>query len=169
MYVTHHRATTLGRGPIQYVEIDLCQTLRLIRIITGQQRVTLLGHSLGGALSCAVAAVMPDYVDGVIHVCQVSNANCLAGHILLTCAIPPSPVLQFLDCGPVRFPSPEKAHLAAPASAGPLHPDQAVVPAASVGPAHARDRPAAAAHAVHHQLAAWYGPRRARRIQLCRH
>jgi pimeloyl-ACP methyl ester carboxylesterase len=52
----------------QFVEVDLCQALRLVSHVTGHARVVLLGHSLGAALACATAAALPDLVSAVVCV-----------------------------------------------------------------------------------------------------
>ena len=49
----------------------------MIERVGEHPRVVLLGHSLGGALSCAAASAHPQYIEGVVHV------RC--GTLFLTC------------------------------------------------------------------------------------
>ncbi|KAI8820984.1 uncharacterized protein EV422DRAFT_48298 [Fimicolochytrium jonesii] len=51
----------------EYVEVDIPSALSTIKRIGGYSKVYLIGHSMGGALSCAVAGLYPDDVAGVIH------------------------------------------------------------------------------------------------------
>jgi pimeloyl-ACP methyl ester carboxylesterase len=51
----------------EHVEVDVPCAIRHIKSI-GHQKVYLIGHSMGGAISCAVAGFIPDDVAGIVHV-----------------------------------------------------------------------------------------------------
>lgn len=66
----------MPRSCYEYVEIDLCQAVRLATLVSGHEKLTVIGHSLGGALSCSVAAIMPEFIDGVVHVRKCISFIC---------------------------------------------------------------------------------------------
>ncbi|KAJ3280175.1 hypothetical protein HK104_000855 [Borealophlyctis nickersoniae] len=51
----------------EYVEIDIPSAIDVIKRIGPYEKVYLIGHSMGGALSCAVAGLHPNDVAGVVH------------------------------------------------------------------------------------------------------
>ncbi|KAJ3021739.1 hypothetical protein HKX48_007908 [Thoreauomyces humboldtii] len=51
----------------EYVDVDIPSAINMIKQIGGYSKVYLIGHSMGGALSCAVAGICPDDIAGVIH------------------------------------------------------------------------------------------------------
>ncbi|KAI8593497.1 Alpha/Beta hydrolase protein [Geranomyces variabilis] len=55
-------------GMREYVEVDIPSAIQMIKRLGGYKQVYLIGHSMGGALSCAVAGICPEDVAGVIHV-----------------------------------------------------------------------------------------------------
>ncbi|KAJ3179896.1 hypothetical protein HDU87_002464 [Geranomyces variabilis] len=54
-------------GMREYVEVDIPSAIQMIKRLGGYKQVYLIGHSMGGALSCAVAGICPEDVAGVIH------------------------------------------------------------------------------------------------------
>ncbi|KAJ3037020.1 hypothetical protein HDV00_002153 [Rhizophlyctis rosea] len=65
------QARRMGSRPAasmrEYVEVDIPCALNAIKMIGGYQRIFLVGHSMGGALSCATAGLWRSDVAGVIH------------------------------------------------------------------------------------------------------
>ncbi|KAJ3195009.1 hypothetical protein HK101_001337 [Irineochytrium annulatum] len=51
----------------EHVEVDVPSAIDLIKIVGSHEKVYLIGHSMGGAISCAVAGFMPDDVAGIVH------------------------------------------------------------------------------------------------------
>lgn len=54
-------------GLSEYVDVDIPSAIHAITRISGCEKVFLIGHSLGGALCCAVAGAHPHLVSGVVH------------------------------------------------------------------------------------------------------
>ncbi|KAJ3035296.1 hypothetical protein HDU99_010605, partial [Rhizoclosmatium hyalinum] len=50
----------------EHIEIDVPSAIAAIKRI-GHEKVYLIGHSMGGAISCAVAGHIPHDVAGVVH------------------------------------------------------------------------------------------------------
>ncbi|KAJ3131047.1 hypothetical protein HK100_006921 [Physocladia obscura] len=63
-------ATALGaQSPAfitEHIEFDVPAAIAAIKRM-GHEKVYLIGHSMGGAISCAVAGYIPDDVAGVVH------------------------------------------------------------------------------------------------------
>ncbi|KAJ3084512.1 hypothetical protein HK102_000631, partial [Quaeritorhiza haematococci] len=55
----------------EYVESDIPSAIACIKAITAHQKVYIIGHSMGGLLSCAFAGMSPEDVCGVVHVAGV--------------------------------------------------------------------------------------------------
>ena len=51
----------------EHIEYDVPDAIRFIKQL-GHEKVFLVGHSLGGAISCAVAGLIPGDIAGVVHV-----------------------------------------------------------------------------------------------------
>ncbi|KAI9092159.1 hypothetical protein DFS34DRAFT_311830 [Phlyctochytrium arcticum] len=51
----------------EYVEVDIPSAIAFVKKHGGYDKVYLIGHSMGGALSCAVAGHLPNDVAGVVH------------------------------------------------------------------------------------------------------
>ncbi|KAJ3109430.1 hypothetical protein HDU97_006675 [Phlyctochytrium planicorne] len=64
-------AVRLGSRPPaflkEHVEVDVPSAIRFIKSIGKYDKVYLIGHSMGGAISCAVAGHVPDEVAGIVH------------------------------------------------------------------------------------------------------
>jgi pimeloyl-ACP methyl ester carboxylesterase len=69
------RSRALGSPPAasfdDHVDRDLPSALDAIRAETGERRAFLVGHSLGGAVACAVAGRHPELVRGVVSLAGV--------------------------------------------------------------------------------------------------
>ncbi|RKO83561.1 Alpha/Beta hydrolase protein [Blyttiomyces helicus] len=50
-----------------HVEVDLPSAIAFVKAVGPYEKVYLIGHSLGGALSCAVAGMCPEDIAGVVH------------------------------------------------------------------------------------------------------
>lgn len=50
----------------EHVESDVPSAINLIKSI-GHEKVYLIGHSMGGAISCAVAGFIPQDIAGIVH------------------------------------------------------------------------------------------------------
>ncbi|KAJ3046456.1 hypothetical protein HK097_000847 [Rhizophlyctis rosea] len=51
----------------EYVEHDIPDAIQAIKAIGGHRKVYLIGHSMGGALSCAAAGLWANDIAGVVH------------------------------------------------------------------------------------------------------
>ncbi|KAI8854550.1 Alpha/Beta hydrolase protein [Chytridium lagenaria] len=64
-------ALSLGSKPPaflkEHVEVDVPSAIKFIKCIGPYEKVYLIGHSMGGAISCAVAGHVPDEVAGIVH------------------------------------------------------------------------------------------------------
>ncbi|KAI8620843.1 hypothetical protein BC830DRAFT_1096917 [Chytriomyces sp. MP71] len=56
----------------EHIEVDVPSALRYIQRL-GHEKVYLIGHSMGGAVSCAVAGAYPNLVAGVVHLAGLYN------------------------------------------------------------------------------------------------
>ncbi|KAJ3292783.1 hypothetical protein HDU76_007132 [Blyttiomyces sp. JEL0837] len=56
----------------EHVEIDVPSAIKFIKNI-GHEKVYLIGHSMGGAISCAVAGFIPEDVAGIVHLAGLYN------------------------------------------------------------------------------------------------
>ncbi|KAI8810098.1 Alpha/Beta hydrolase protein [Cladochytrium replicatum] len=54
-------------GLVEHVEVDIPSAIRMVKSIGRCEKVYLIGHSMGGALSCAVAGVLPNDIAGIVH------------------------------------------------------------------------------------------------------
>ncbi|KAJ1550632.1 hypothetical protein HK096_005873 [Nowakowskiella sp. JEL0078] len=81
----------------EYVEIDIPSTIRFIQSLGSHEKVYLVGHSLGGALSCAVASLMPNEIAGIVHLAGLYNPRVPVLSILniLVNSAYPSPWLPY--------------------------------------------------------------------------
>ncbi|KAJ3102480.1 hypothetical protein HDU96_009613 [Phlyctochytrium bullatum] len=65
------QAMRLGSRPPaflkEHVEIDVPSAINFIKAVGNYEKVYLIGHSMGGAISCAVAGHVPDDVAGIVH------------------------------------------------------------------------------------------------------
>ncbi|KAI9005414.1 hypothetical protein BC832DRAFT_592524 [Gaertneriomyces semiglobifer] len=50
-----------------FIEIDIPSAIRFVKSLGPYNKVYLIGHSMGAALSCAVAGLYPEDVAGVVH------------------------------------------------------------------------------------------------------
>lgn len=90
----HGRSRHLGARPpkhlAEYVREDLPAALREVRSLVGARRVFLIGHSLGGLISYAVAPALGDAVAGVVtlgspyHFTRGSRALSAMGSLVLS-------------------------------------------------------------------------------------
>ncbi|KAJ3219391.1 hypothetical protein HDU67_001610 [Dinochytrium kinnereticum] len=51
----------------EHVEVDVPSAIKFIKTIGRYEKVYLIGHSMGGAISCAVAGHIPDDIAGIVH------------------------------------------------------------------------------------------------------
>ncbi|KAJ3065277.1 hypothetical protein HDU98_011340 [Podochytrium sp. JEL0797] len=51
----------------EHIEVDVPSAIAFIKAKYNHEKVYLVGHSMGGAISCAVAGYMPHSIAGVVH------------------------------------------------------------------------------------------------------
>ncbi|TPX65534.1 hypothetical protein SpCBS45565_g05105 [Spizellomyces sp. 'palustris'] len=83
----------------EYVEVDIPSAISVVKKVGNYDKVYLIGHSMGGALSCAVAGLHPNDVAGVVHLAGLYHYTIpgLSEIIELYKAFCPSPVKAILS------------------------------------------------------------------------
>ncbi|KAJ3393021.1 hypothetical protein HDU84_002961 [Entophlyctis sp. JEL0112] len=84
----------------EHIEIDVPAAISAIKKI-GHEKVYLIGHSMGGAISCAVAGLIPHDVAGVVHMAGLYHLTLpiLADVVELYRAVCPKQLQNFLTSG----------------------------------------------------------------------
>lgn len=70
-----------------YIEIDVPRALAVIARLSGSEPLFLIGHSMGGAISCSVAGLLPQRVRGVVSLAGLYAFGCKNNAVKAVCTL----------------------------------------------------------------------------------